>query len=113
MRLQEQAKQERDEFQRIVQNQKLERDLELRMEQEKKERINDHADQLKKQIAINEEKKKQGKREFLEEGKKIKDNLSNEKRLLEGIKSDKLTELTSYGIPNKYTAELARKRIVF
>jgi len=111
-RLQEQAKLERDEFQRIVQNQKMERDLELRMETEKVTRINEHADQLKKQIALNEEKKKQAKREFLEEGKLIKDKLNDEKYLLEDIKSEKLTELNSLGIANKYSSELARKRII-
>ena len=111
-RLQEQAKTERDEFQRIVQNQKMERDLEVRMESEKAARINEHADQLKKQIALNEEKKKQSKREFLEEGKLIKDKLSNEKQLLEDIKSEKLAELGDFGISMKYTSELAKKRII-
>jgi len=82
------------------------------MESEKVARINEHADQLKKQIALNEEKKKQAKREFLEEGKLIKDKLSGEKHLLEDIKAEKLGELGSLGIANKYTSELARKRII-
>jgi len=111
-RLQDQAKIDRDEFQRIIQSQKLEREIELRMEAERENRMKDHSEQLKKQIAINEEKKKQDKRALLEEGKKIKDNLANERKLLENIKVQKLTELNSLGVASKYTSELARKRIL-
>jgi len=111
-RLQEQARNDRDEFQKIIQNQKIERELEIRNEREKAHQMKDHVDQLKKQIAINEEKKKQEKRELLEEGKKIKDNLSHEKILLEAIKTQKLSELNSLGVASKYSSELARKRIL-
>ncbi len=112
-RLQEQARQNRDEFERIVHNQKFERELEIRNETEKALRVVDHANQLKKQIAINEEKKKQGQRELLEEGRKIKEKLANEKNKIENIKSAKLAKLLNYDIPFKYTSELARKKIAF
>jgi len=111
-RLQEQAKVDRDEFQRIIHQQKLEREIEMRMEADREERMKDHSQQLKKQIAINEEKKFQDKRALLEEGKKIKDNLANERRVLEAIKTQKLSELNSLGVASKYTSELARKRIL-
>lgn len=111
-RIQEQAKLERDEFQRIVQNQKIERDRELRTEEEKRARFMEHSEQLKKQIALNEERRKQNAREYLEEGKKMKDKIQNEKYLLEDIKARKLNELQSLDIPTKYATELARKRIV-
>jgi hypothetical protein len=111
-RLQEQARQDRDEFQTIIQKQKMERDLELKQEQERKGMIKGHADQLKKQIALNEEKKKQDKRSYLEEGKKIKDKLAAEKRLLENIKEEKLHDLKTLGIPDKYQAELTKKKII-
>jgi len=111
LRLQEQARQDRDEFQRIIENQKIQRDLEEKMKQERQALIRQHAEELKKQILINEEKARQAKRTYLEEGKKIKDNLANEKRTLEHLKANKLVELISYGVPEKYTAELARKKI--
>jgi len=111
-RLQEQAKQERDEFQRIIHNQKMERDVELKAELERQQMVKQHAGQLKKQIAVNEEKQKQDKRGYLEEGKKIKDKLTAEKKLLENIKSEKLGELQDLGIPEKYQAELAKKKII-
>jgi len=110
--LEEQAKADRLEFDRILQNQKLERELEFMKDKERADRMKDHSNQLKKQIAINEEKGRQDKKELLEEGKKIKDKLSNEKKLLETIKGQKIDELLNMGIENKYTAELARKRIM-
>jgi len=112
-RMQVQAREERDEFERIVMNQKFERELEVRNENEKALRVVDHANQLKKQIAINEEKKKQASRELLEEGRKIKEKLANEKGKLENIKSAKLAQLSTYDIPVKYTSELARKKMAF
>jgi len=112
MRLQEQAQQERDAFQQIIYQQKAERDLELQTEQQRLAMIKNHASQLKKQIAINEEKTRQDKRNYLEEGKKIKDKLAHEKRVLEQIKTEKLVELKGQNIPTKYQAELAKKKII-
>lgn len=112
-RLQEQAKQEKSEFQRIIYEQKVQRDYEAQVEQEKASHMKAHSEQLKKQIAINEEKKKQEKREFLEDGKKVRDNLTNERHLIEYIKEEKLNELYSIGIDDKYTTELKKKKINF
>lgn len=47
----------------------------------------------------------------LEEGKKIRDKLLNEKHLLEGIKDQKLKTLHDHGIAEKYKIELAKKKI--
>jgi hypothetical protein len=82
------------------------------LEKEKDELLKKHAEELRKQISLNEELKKQGERDRLEEGKKIKDNLANHKKLLEKIKNEKLEELKGAGIKEKYTSELARKKIV-
>jgi len=112
-RLQDQAFQEKSEFQRIIENQKEQRDYEVQVENEKAQRLKQHSDQLKKQIALNEERKKLERREFLEEGKKVRDKLSNERKLLETIKYEKLNELVNDGIEDKYTTELARKKITF
>jgi hypothetical protein len=111
-RLEDQAKQDRDEFQRIIVTQKQDRDLELKLEQEKKSKVREHADELKKQMALNEEKKKQDKRDYLEEGKKVKDNLTKQKRLLEDIKTQKMEHLKENSIPDKYHYDLAKKKIV-
>jgi len=111
-RFQEQAKQDRDEFQRIIQEQKKERDIELKLDQDRHELVKKHAEELKKQMALAEEKRKQEKRNLLEEGKKIKDNLKNQKRTLDAMKVKKLEELQREGIPQKYTVDLQKKKIV-
>lgn len=110
-RLQEQTKQDRNEFQRIIQEQKRDRDIELRLEQDKHDMVKKHAEELKKQIALGDEKKKQEKRNLLEEGKKIKDNLKNQKKVLEEIKQKKLEQLKEESIPEKYTVDLQKKKI--
>ena len=98
---------------RIIENQKVEIVYEKRLEEERARMVNEYADQLKKQMTVNEEKKYQTKREVLEEGRKIKQKLQREKILLENIKSRKLEHLMSAEIPVKYASELARKKILF
>ena len=57
-RLAEQAKQERDEFMRIIQNQKEVEEQERRIEEEKKEVLKKHSTQLRSQIQTNDDKSK-------------------------------------------------------
>jgi hypothetical protein len=47
----------------------------------------------------------------LEEGKKIRDRLNGELNLLEDIKQEKLENLKELNVYDKYTSELARKKI--
>jgi hypothetical protein len=64
--------------------------------------IRKHALELKKQIAINEEKKQLSQKMYLEEGRKIKETLSENTHILERIKSEKREQLVRLGIPEKY-----------
>lgn len=52
-----------------------------------------HAQELRKQIILSEDEKKQEERDKLEEGKKIKDGLNKYKTTLENIKQQKLQNL--------------------
>lgn len=88
--LQEQAKIERDDFQRICNEQKNQREQQLKIEKEKQELRLFHAQELRKQIILSEDEKKQEERDKLEEGKKIKDNLNKYKSTIENIKQQKL-----------------------
>jgi len=63
-------------------------------------------------MVLHEEKGIQDKRTYLEEGKKIKDKLASEKKILENIKSQKLESLNNHGIPTKYTQDLVKKKIL-
>jgi len=47
----------------------------------------------------------------LEEGKKIRQRLEDERLKVEGIKQRKMVELDDLGISDKYKAELAKKKI--
>ena len=110
-RLAEQAKQERNEFMRIINTQKEEKMRETMIEDEKKNILRQHADQLRSQITQNEEIKKQERLDYLEEGRKVRQEQDEEKRRLEMIKNRKLDELKHLGISQKYTADLSKKKI--
>lgn len=112
IRLMIQAKQERDEFDHIIINQKEEIDAERTLESEKAEIRRAHAEQLKAQILLNEEKRLQDRREYLEEGRQLRKGIEEEKARLEMIKQKKLKQLQDEEVPDKYTSELARKKIV-
>ena len=103
---------ERDEFQKIIESQKDDREKDLQLEKDRGDLLKKHAEEIRKQIALNEEKKRQEERLKLEEGKKMKDQLESHKERLEEIKQAKLEELKSMGIKDKYTAELNKKKIL-
>jgi hypothetical protein len=106
-----QAKQERDEFERIIMAQKEAAEAERRAEEAKAEIRRQHANQLKTQILTNAEKNSLLERERLEEGRKLRNEIESEKKKLENIRVDKLDGLRNDGVPEKYCADLARKKI--
>merc|ERR1719333_1705435 len=110
-RLAEQAKFERDEFERIIEVQMQQEDAERQRQIEEKELRKVHVNELRAQIAAREERSLQERRDFLEEGNVVRAQISAERRKLENIKARKIGELEKSGVPEKYTAELARKRI--
>lgn len=109
--LAEQAKQERDEFLRIVQQQKEERVREQQVGDQQKNILHEHSKQLRAQIQQKEEIKKQERLDYLEEGKIVRQEQEAQKRKLEHIKQKKLEEMGSLGIPDKYKADLAKKKV--
>jgi hypothetical protein len=54
---------------------------------------------------------KQGRLDYLEEGRKIREMQKVEKENLEQIKGEKLSDLKGLGISDKYMADLSRKKI--
>lgn len=50
--------------------------------------------------------------DYLEEGKKVRQKLEEERLKIEGIKQRKLNELQNLGVEQKYQYELAKKKIV-
>ena len=49
----------------------------------------------------------------MEEGRKVRQKLDDERKKIEAIKARKIQELKGLDIPEKYQAELARKKIAF
>merc|ERR1712072_465428 len=70
-----------------------------------------HVEELRLQIAAREEKALQERRDFLEGGNVIRAQIGAERKKLEKIKERKIEELKRAGVPEKYWAELARKKI--
>merc|ERR1719436_683701 len=110
-RLGEQAKFERDEFGRIIEVQMQQEEAERQRQAEEKQMRIQHAKELRHQISGREEKAYQERRDFLEEGNAVRASIGNERKKLEKIKTRKIQELQKSGVPEKYWAELARKKI--
>ena len=63
------------------------------------------------QIGINADCKKQERLDYLEEGRKVRQKIEDERLKVEGIKAQKLQGLREIGIADKYQADLSKKRI--
>ena len=61
---------------------------------------------------MNAEGKKQQRLDYLEEGKKVRQRIEDERLKVEGIKKTKLDGLKGLGIADKYQADLTKKRIL-
>ena len=98
---------------RVIQKQREVEEQERRIAESKKQTLKSHSNQLRTQIVQNDEVKKQERLDFLEEGRKVRQKIDEERHKIETIKDKKLKDLTSLGIEEKYTAQLARKKIQF
>merc|ERR1712048_1323629 len=110
-RLGEQAKFERDEFEHIIEVQMQQEEAERQRQAEEKSMRVQHSQEIRAQIAAREEKALQERRDFLEEGNTVRATIGSERKKLEKIKGRKIDELKKAGVPEKYWAELARKKI--
>ena len=64
------------------------------------------------QIGMNGEVRKQERLDYLEEGRKVRQRIEDERLKVERIKKGKLDGLVGLGIEDKYQADLAKKRIL-
>lgn len=64
--------------------------------------LKNHAHTIRAQIRDNTEKSKQDRLDYLEEGRKVRQRLEDERLKVEGIKSKKLQGLKDIGIESKY-----------
>ena len=61
---------------------------------------------------MNSETTKQARLDYLEEGRKVRQRIEDERLKVERIKAQKLQGLVDVGIEGKYQADLSKKRIL-
>lgn len=110
-RLAEQAKIEKEEYDKIIEAQIKGQEDENRKQEERLKSRYDHNNELRKQIKIREEFEKQKKREHLEDGRKMKQKVLEIKQNIEKIKDEKLAELKSLNVQDKYVAPLTKYKL--
>lgn len=89
----EQAKCERDAFLKVISRQKEEEENEKRVETQKQKAFKSHATAIRDQIGKNDDCKKQDRLDYLEEGRKVRQRLEDERVKVEGIKGNKIIGL--------------------
>ena len=66
---------------------------EKRVEEEKRQALVDHSKKIRSQISQNDNIKKQDRLDYLEEGRKVRERLENEKSKIRDIQGAKIGEL--------------------
>lgn len=109
--LEEQVRAEKAEFEAVIRKQKEVRDLEAKLENERKELLRKHAVELKKQIVQKQELKEEGKKVREIDNQQLQETFQGQKALLERIKQEKIRQLRDLNVPDKYIVELESKKI--
>lgn len=78
------------------------KEVEQKLEKERKELLKKHANEVKKQITDKHEGVEQSKKIKELENKKFQENWEAQKVLVEKIKEEKIQELRNLNIPEKY-----------
>lgn len=109
--LEEQVRAEKAEFEAVIRKQKEVRDLEAKLENERKELLRKHAVELKKQIVEKQELKEESKKVREIDNQQLQETFQGQKALLQRIKQEKIRQLRDLNVPDKYIVELESKKI--
>lgn len=107
------AEAERTDFIRIIKSQKEEEEREREMEAEKVQALLKHKKTIQQQISKNEDVHKQARLDYLEDGKRSRDQIEEARQRIQRIKQDKVQGLHDLSINNKYKVELQAYKIGF
>jgi len=110
MMLAEQGRLEKEEFERIIAVQRMEDEVERSKQQREINFRRGNADALKKQITEIEEQRKKDRRDFLEEGNRLKMEQREREAQVDAIRGRKLEELDKLSVPKQYRQELMKKK---
>lgn len=108
--LRDQARFEKEEFERVISVQKSAEESERQKQILEKELRDRNASEIKKQITDIEENRRKSRRDFLEEGNKLKTEKRERDATIESIRNRKLDELERLEVPKQYRSELLKKR---
>ena len=86
---------------------------EKKIEDEKKSALHDHSKRIREQIGTNDAKTKQDRLDYLEEGKKVREEIEDERSKIKSIQNAKIDELKRLGIHDKYMYEIQKKTVSF
>ena len=108
IQLAEEAKREREDFERIIKEHEKEIEEIKEKERIKIKKLLEHKAELKRQIAEKEEKEKINRRETLEEGRKDRQRRDQYVKSIEAIRRDKIKYLRDMNIDEKYIVPLRK-----
>ena len=111
VKLAEEARKEKDEFERITKQHIIAMEKEKEKERNKLKKLLEHNADLKRQVVEKQEKEKVNKREVLEEGRKVKQKLDQYNRSIEAIRLEKIKQLRDMNIDEKYVVPLVKFNI--
>lgn len=107
--LTEQARFEKEEFERIIAVQKIAEEQERLKQLKERELRERNAQSVQKQISEIEEARRKTRRDFIEEGNRLKMEKRERDAQIEGIRARKLQELERLSVPKQYRQELLKK----
>lgn len=107
--LAEQARFEKEEFERIIAVQKVAEEQERLKQIRDREQREKNASAVSKQILEIEESRRRTRRDFVEEGNRLKTEKRERDAQIEAIRARKLQELERLNVPKQYRQELLKK----
>jgi flagellar biosynthesis GTPase FlhF len=108
--LAEQARAEKEEFDRIIAVQKGEEERERSTRTKETSHARANADSLRKQITEVEENRRKTRRDFLDEGNRLRAEKREREALVDTIRQQKVVELEGMSVPKQYRQELLKKK---
>ena len=107
------AESDRQEFVRIIESQKKEEEREKQMEAERCAALLRHKKTIQHQMSKNDDNTKQTRLDYLEDGKRSRDQIDEHRNRIQQIKAGKVDYLHNLNIDNKYKVELQAYKIGF
>ena len=104
----EQARIEKDEFDRMIESQMAQGNQAVEREAKEAGRAKIHAEQLREQIRANQEKRLQTRAAAREEGRIVRSQIRRTNERIVAAKTEKVAHLVAAGVPNKYCMNLIK-----